>query len=350
MRTIRRLTILAVWLTLLVPGGARGADPSSEIPEGIPVKGIALSKEESRAMHAEAEALQREIARSDEKRAMARVREVMAAGRYYFTDPWPKEANVFAGLREAVLDGIHARLDSPTGPVDASYLAILREYIASTQLGWRFGIWDQAVLNWAASFVELHGDESIALAAQRANDPSLPPADRGLHLAVFELAPGREWDHPQRELALETYRPYLDPGAPPILQEMAVIAATGLWDFDAVKRLEHLAFTSPSFHARSRANALIGQLYIRGPRMEHAIRGRNARNGPYDREGARAWASRREEFWREFNRLIGMEDVAEREKAEAARPPRPSVPMRSVEPSRGEAAEGLPQQPPPARP
>lgn len=352
MNRLRRLAIPLAVLALLVSEAAQSEGPNQKIPDGILVKGIAFSTDELRALHAKELGLRREIARNDENRAITRVREVIAAAPYNLVDPWPKEANAFVGIREAVLDGIHARLDSPSGPVDDSYLAVLREYVASTPLGWRWGIWDQAVLNWAAGFAQMHGDQAIALAAARANDASLPPVDRALHLAVFRITPGRDWGHPQRELALETYRPYLHPSVPPIMQEMAVMATDGLWDFEAVKNLERLAFTSPSFHARSSANWLISELYIRGPRRTHSLRGRN--RPPYDYSAASAWSDRGEDFWREFDRLIGMEDVAEAERAQreaeqAQASQRPAVPMMPAGSGAGSLPnDGMPHRLPPA--
>lgn len=350
MQTIRRLMILTTAFVLLVPALAGSEEERPGILAGIPEETGAFSKQESEALREKLRTLESDIADRNHDEALALVRAALSDAPLFPYSPETKRSMAYGEVVKSVLRGIHARLDSPTGPVEGFYLALLREYVASTPLGWHLGWWDQAVLNWAASFAQMHGDEAIVLAAEGANDPSLPAVDRALRLQVFRITPAKDWDHPQRQLALETYRPYLDPAAPPIMQEMAVMTTRGLWDFDAVKDLEHLAFTSPSYRTRSRADTMVSLLYGRGPNMQK----KNDGGMPFDLAGARAWMARRDDYQREFNRLVGMEDVAEAERAQreaeqAQASQRPAVPMMPAGSGAGSLPnDGMPHRLPPA--
>jgi len=336
-------------LALLAPALLGADGPPHPILAGIPDEPGPFSKEEREVLHERLAEVREAIAEADPEEALGLIRRALAGappGDGYA--PPSKRKDAYHGAVHRVFLGIASHYEKPR---QLSDLAMLREFVASVPIGYHVGgaIWDSAVRGWAAGFVEIHGDDAIALAAERASDPSLPPVDRGLSLVVFRTAPGRDWDHPQRPLALETYRPYLDPSAPPIMQEMAVMAAKGLWDYDALPALEHLAFHSPNYHALNRAYHLVGDLYIRGPRREHALRPAmepGIEKGPYDRAAAHAWAERSDEHYRELARLTGTLDLYEQEKAlEAARRAREAREFRALSP----AAPRLRQPRPPQR-
>jgi len=339
-------------LALLAPALLGADGPPHPILAGIPDEPGPFSKEEREVLHERLAEVREAIAEADPEEALGLIRRALAGappGDGYA--PPSKRKDAYHGAVSEMLLGIHARYEPPVQP---SYLALLREFVATVPIGYHVtgsAMWDTAVLNWTAGFVQMHGDDAIALAAGRVNDSSLPPVDRGLHMMVFgnRLVLGRDWDHPQRPLALETYRPYLDPSAPPIMQEMAVMAAKGLWDYDALPALKRLAFNSPNYHALNRAYHLVGDLYIRGPRREHALRPAmepGIEKGPYDRAAAHAWAERSDEHYRELARLTGTLDLYEQEKAlEAARRAREAREFRALSP----AAPRLRQPRPPQR-
>jgi len=334
MPTISRLVLTAI-LALLAPVllGADGAP--HPILAGIPDEPGAFSKEELATLRERLQETREAIAEADPEEALVLIRRALAdapPGSGYA--PPSKRKSAYRSAVKEVLLGLHERYEKPLEPSDlAAILRERREFVASVPIGYHVGgaIWDTGVLNWVAAFVRLHGDDAIELAAERVNDSSLPPVDRGLHMTVFgnRLVLGRDWDHPQRQLALETYRPYLEPSAPPIMQELAVMTAKGLWDCDAIPALKHLAFHSPNYHARNRAYFLVGFLYDAGPRMQNTL----SDGIRYDPAGVREWEARKEEHYRELARMMGNLDLYEQEKAlEAARRAREAREFRTLSP------------------
>jgi len=326
MPTIQRRISLTVLLALLAPALLAADAAPHRILAGIPNEPGGLSREERQLFHDRLRELEARIAESSLDVAAELVRAALADAPHAPAYPRTKHMNAYGGIMAAVLRGIHTLIKKPYESAD---LALLAEFVASVPEGYRGGgTWEQATLNWSSGFALVYDDETIARAADRANDRSLTPVERGLHLMVFRITPGKDWDHPRRQLALETYRPYLDPSAPPIMQHFATMTAQGLWDYDAIPSLKTLAFTSPSYRARGRANYLVNLFYDMGPRMQ-----RKQGEVRYDLAGARAWRARREEFYREFHRMMGLEEIAEEEKArDPARRAREAREFRALSP------------------
>lgn len=122
---------------------------------------------------------------------------------------------------------------------------------------------ETAFLGWANAFVRVNGETAATVAARHSRDPSLTDVDRALYLMVFRSAIGADYGHPLRTLAIDTYRPYLR-STSPVLQEVAVMVARALWDYEMLEELRDLAFTSGT-GVRNRAYNLAQKMAAAGP-------------------------------------------------------------------------------------
>lgn len=164
---------------------------------------------------------------------------------------------------------------------------------------------------WGAMFYRMQGGpESIDLAISRATDVRNPSVDRALALqALRQLGP---WDDPQREKALDAYRPFLN-DADPDMRLAAVHVNSGLWDSKAIEQLKALAWGSDP-RARLTASSLVVRYLKYGhdrPKVGQSTLSsswRRAHLVPFDAAGLTEWRSRSRQWADEQHRLLTGED------------------------------------------
>ena len=180
---------------------------------------------------------------------------------------------------------------------------------------------------WAGVYFRGLGanDAAYARAARDAADGRLSTLDRALRLRTFVFV-GRGPDGPARELALETYRPYLE--HPDSELRMAALSVnSSLWDWEVIPQLKKLADAPRDPWVRRKSQALVARYLASGPDRPRPGQSvisptwRAKRMRAWDPEGARAWADHYDEWRAEQHLLLTGEPLP------PPLPDPPSVPL-----------------------
>jgi hypothetical protein len=212
------------------------------------------------------------------------------------------ELNIWAD--RAVLNGLSLRR-----PMSPAVLSVMEE-LARVRSP-RSPIWEDSRRWWARAFSQAHGHAALDLAEGVLEDGDQSADRRALHLFVLGSV-GWQGDSDLRARAIALNRPYLS-SPEPELQRAAIAVAAALYDYDARGEIEYVAWNSKDPWARGRARLLVKNFLDFGPdpARRPIVAGRSIRAGGYDPEGLMAYRAERDEWQREQDRLLSLEEDSE---------------------------------------
>jgi hypothetical protein len=201
----------------------------------------------------------------------------------------------------AVLNGLSRRR-----PMSSAVLRAMEELTKVRSP--RSVMWEDSRRWWARAFRQAHGRAAFDLAEAVVGDLDEPTDRRALHLFVFGSV-GWQGDADLRARAISLNRPHLN-SPEPELQRAAIAVAADLYDYEARGEIESLAWNSEDPWARGRARLLFKNFLDFGPdpASRPIVAGRSIRAGGYDPEGLMAYRAERDEWQREQDRLLSLDE------------------------------------------